>query len=313
MLLGRIPDASLVEYHLGLGFPDRFALGKYIMNTGEFQSRLSRISRLFRSTSVFLGDRVLTTTHRGDAIYLAPLDLDLTPSIIRNGEWEPNVERTIASLLSPGDIAIDVGANVGYHTLVMAATVGSRGQVHAFEANPDLMHLLRATIAVNGLHWVTFYESAALDKNGTVTLATAPEHYGSGHVINDRPSPDRDVAYTVRVNVPAATLDGVLADRVRSVDLIRMDIEGSEPLALRGAETLIRRSPKIKILIEWSVNMMSDHADVRGFIAWLIALGFKFWLIEPGGAVTKVTDSALLQLPHRDLLLARDEPFKRTR
>jgi FkbM family methyltransferase len=308
MLLGRTPDAALVEYHLGLGFPDRFSLGKYIINTGEFQSRLSRVSRLFRSTTVFLGDRVLTSTHRGDALYLMPLDLDLTPSIIRNGEWEPNVERTIITSLRPGDIAVDVGANVGYHTLAMAAAVGSRGQIHAFEANPDLVRLLRATIGVNGLGWVSLYECAALDKQRTITLATAPEHYGSGHVINETPSPDHDVAYAVRVNVPALTLDAVLADRVRHVDLIRMDIEGSEPLALRGAEALIRRSPNIKIITEWSVGMMSCHADIRGFVDWLVTLGFRFWLIEPGGALTKLTSSALLELPHRDLLLARGDP-----
>src|SRR5690242_17686570 len=108
----------------GLGFADRLALGRYMIGTGEFQSRLSRISRLSRSSSVFLGDRVLTSTHRGNALYLVPLELDLTPSIIRNGEWEPHVERTMVSLLRPGNIAIDVGANVGYHTLAMAAAVG---------------------------------------------------------------------------------------------------------------------------------------------------------------------------------------------
>ena len=246
MLLGRTPDAALVEYHLGLGFADRLALGKYMINTGEFQSRLSRINRLFRSTSVFLGDRVLTSTHRGDALYLMPLDLDLTPSIIRNGEWEPNVERTIITALRPGDIAIDVGANVGYHTLTMAAAVGSGGQVHAFEANPEVMRLLRATMFVNGRGWVALYENAALDRPGTITLASAPGHYGSGHVINGATSPEQDLAYTARVDVPAVTLDAILADRLRSVDLIRMDIEGSEPLALRGAESLIRRSPKLK-------------------------------------------------------------------
>jgi FkbM family methyltransferase len=309
MFLGRTPDASLVEYHLGLGFADRFALGRYMISTGEFTNRLSRISRLSRSTSVFLGDRVLTSTHRGDALYLVPLDLDLTPSIIRNGQWEPHVERTIVSLLRPGDIAIDVGANVGYHTLAMAAAVGPRGQIHAFEANPDLMCLLRATVAVNGADWISLYQSAALDKQGTVTVATAPEHYGSGHIVNDMPGGDHDVAYSVRADVPAVTLDAVLGDRVRNIDLIRMDIEGSEPLALHGAETLIRRSPKLKIITEWSVAMMSDHADIRDFVGWLVGLGFGFWLIEPGGSLTHLAPSALLELPHRDVLLTRDDPL----
>ena len=132
---------------------------------------------------------------------------------------------------------------------------------------------------------------------------------GSGHIVNDMPRGDHDAAYSVRADVPAVTLDAALSDRVRNIDLIRMDIEGSEPLALHGAETLIRRSPKLKIITEWSVGMMSDHADIRDFVGWLVGLGFGFWLIEPGGALTNLDPSALFELPHRDLLLARDDPL----
>jgi hypothetical protein len=88
-----------------------------------------------------------------------------------------------------------------------------------------------------------------------------------------------------------------------------MDIEGSEPLALRGAETLIRRSPRIKIITEWSLEMMSSRVDIRGFVAWLVELGFGFWLIEFGGGLTPLAHSALLELPHRDVLLTRDDPL----
>jgi FkbM family methyltransferase len=312
MILGRTPDAELVEYHLRLGFPNRFALGKYMINTGEFQTLYAGAMQGFRHASVFLGDRVLTSTHRGDAIYLVPLDIDLTPGILRYGKWEPHVEQTIVASLRPGDTVIDVGANVGYHTLAMAAAVGSGGQVHAFEANPNVMRLLRATMFVNrfsnwmGLGRVTLYENAVLDRQGTITLASAPGHYGSGHVINDAPSSDYGPAYSTRVGVAAITLDGVLADRVGTVDLIHMDIEGSEPLALRGAQALIERSPNIKIITEWSVGMMGARADVGEYVAWLVKQGFGFWLIEPGTGLTDIEPSAALTLPHCDLLLSRN-------
>jgi FkbM family methyltransferase len=266
-------------------------------------------SRLLRSNSVFLGDRVLTSTHRGHSIYLIPLDLDLTPGIIRSGEWEAHVERQIVSLIRPGDITVDIGANVGYHTLAMAAAVGSGGQVHAFEANPDITRLLRATMIANGLDWVTVHEAAAIDTPGTITLASTPGRYGSGHVILDKPTGDYHSVYPIRAEAVAVTLDAMLADRVPRIDLIHMDIEGSEPLALRGSQSLIERSPKIKIITEWSVLMMSDRADVRELVAWLIELGFKFWLIEPGGGLTKLETSALLTLPHCDLLLSRGDPL----
>ena len=79
MMLGRTPDPELVENHLQRGFPDRFALGKYMINTREFQNRYAGAMRNIRPASVFLGDRILTLTHRGNIIYLAPEDNDLTP------------------------------------------------------------------------------------------------------------------------------------------------------------------------------------------------------------------------------------------
>lgn len=308
MVLGRTPDTSLVEYHMGLGFRDRFTLGKYMINTGEFRNRYSAGSGLTRPASVFLGDRVLTSTHRGDAIYLVPLDLDLTPGILRCGEWEPHVEATILRSLRPGDTAIDVGANVGYHTLAMAAAIGSSGQLYAFEANPHVMRLLRATMIINGLDRVTLHENAALDRVGTITLAFAPERYGSGHVIPDEAPSDYGLACWVRVEASAVTIDSELGGRVDKVDLIHMDIEGSEPLALRGAQKLLERSPDLKIITEWSVGMMSTRADVGEFVGWLTECGFRFWVIEPGGDLASLEPAALLTLPHCDLFLSRANP-----
>ena len=308
MILGRTPDPELVEHHLQRGFPDRFALGKYMINTREFQNRYAAAMPNFRPASVFLGDRILTLTHRGNIIYLAPGDNDLTPWITLYGEWEPHVENTILDMLRPGDTVIDIGANVGYHTLAMANGVGSGGQIHAFEANPEAMRLLRATMSLNAFGWIRLYEKAVLDRPGTFTLASDPDHFGSGHVITDRQSSDYGASYSKRVEVASVTLDAELAHKVGTVDLIHMDIEGSEPLALRGGQVLIERSPNIKIITEWSVGMMGARADVGEYIAWLVKLGFSFWLIEAASALTKIEPSSALTLPHCDLMLSRNKP-----
>jgi FkbM family methyltransferase len=317
MLLGRTPDAGLVEYHLGLQFPDRFALGEYMIRTGEFRTRYSLQSAGIRPHPVFLGDRVLSFTHRGNIIYLIPTDLDLTPPILLHGTYEPHVEKAVVESLRPGDTVIDVGANVGYHTLAMANAVGSDGQVHAFEANPEVMRLLKATMFVNGFsNWkglgrVSMYENAALDRSDTITLASAPGHYGSGHVMTGiSPSSDHSAGYSTRVDIPAVTLDAILADRVEKVALIHMDIEGSEPLALHGAQALIERSPNIKIITEWSVGMMAARGvRVEEYVVWLSERGFGFWLIEPGTKLTKIDPANGVTLPHCDLFLSRRTPL----
>jgi len=313
MVLGRTPDLSLVEYHLELGFADRFALGEYMIGTQEFRNRyfqkIPGRGTADRPVPVFLGDRVLAVTHRGNPIYLIPLDVDLTPSIVVHGQWESHVERTIFGSLQPGNTVIDLGANVGYHTLAMAGAVGPGGQVHAFEANPEVMRLLKATMFINGMGWVRLYENAALDRPGTITLASMPGHFGSGHVlIEGAPRSDYGQGYSTRVEVPAVTLDAALGNSVGPVDLIHMDIEGSEPLALRGAQALIDRSPKIKIVTEWALYMMSARADVRQYVDWLTDRHFRFWLIGAGPKLSSVDPSGVLTLPHCDLFMSRDEP-----
>jgi FkbM family methyltransferase len=311
MVLGRTPHPSLVEYHLGLDFPDRFALGQYMINTGEFRARFFNENEQNRPTAIYLGDRILATTHRGDVIYLIPTDLDLTPEIILRGGWERHVEAAIVGALHPGNTVIDIGANVGYHTLAMAAAVGPEGKVHAFEANLDVTRLLRATMFVNGFSsWrgigrVDVHPNAVLDRAGTVTLAAAPDHYGSGHVANALTAAD----YSKRVEVPGVTLDGFLAARgVETVDLVHMDIEGSEPLALQGGQKLIERSPGIKIIMEWSVGMMSSRANVKEFVSWLLQQDFKFWLIEREACLTRLDPAVLPTLPHCDIFLTRSDP-----
>ena len=230
MILGRTPSQELVNYHLGLGFKSRFDLGRYMLGTDEFNSKFSWTKRL----PIFLGDRVLAYTHRGQMIYLAPSDVDLTPGILQSGTFEPHVENTIMRFVKPGATVVDLGSNVGYHTLAIASTVGDHGQVHAFEANPEVMKLLKATMVVNrfssfsGIGRVNLYNNAVMDNAGSITLAMAPWHFGSGHAINQRTGEE----YSVRVNVPAVTLDSVLVGKVGAVDLIHMDIEGSELLPL---------------------------------------------------------------------------------
>lgn len=277
-----------------------------MINVGQILARLVGQRRRYYPAPVFLGDRIFAVTHRGHVIYLPPSDLDLTPRILLNGYWEPHVEQTIARFLRPGNTAIDLGANVGYHTLAMASAVWPSGQVHAFEANPDLTPLLVATMYANsfrdweGAGCVKLYEGAVLDRAGTVTLASAPDHYASGHVMVDS-----GPGYSKRIEVRAVTLDGTLSDRVGKVDLIRMDIEGSEPLALRGAQNLIERSPAIKIVTEWVVEFMRSRTDVEAFVAWLAGQGFKFWRIERGPRFLRMEPSAAAAAPPCEMLLSR--------
>jgi hypothetical protein len=96
--------------------------------------------------------------------------------------------------------------------------------------------------------------------------------------------------------VPAVTLDAALAESP-PLDLLRMDAEGSEPQVLRGAEALLRRSPRLRIVTEWSTPMMSTRSDLGTTIAWLGGLGFRFWRIGAAAGLEPVAAEALPGLP----------------
>ena len=254
----------------------------------------------------YLGDgRAVALTHRGDKIFLDTHDLGMTPHIATHGTWEADVEAVLGRLLRPGQAVAEVGANMGYHTLAMAKAIGPGGRIDSFEANPAVLPLLRATLAVNGLDGlVTLHPAAALDAPGEVEFSSDPDHIGSGHVALEGEAAN----YSRRIRVPAVTLDAALAGGP-ALDLLRMDAEGSEPQVLRGASTLLARSPALRIVTEWSAPMLARHGDLAALVAWLHGtLGFGFWRIGRSGALEAVAAEALPGLPHGEVVMARSLP-----
>jgi FkbM family methyltransferase len=259
-----------------------------------------------RSSYCYLGDnRALALTHRGDMIYLDTRDLGMTPHIALHGTWEDEVEAALARLVKPRQRIIEVGANMGYHTVAMARAIGTGGALHAVEANPQALDLLRATMTVNGLNEVvTVHPMAALDSAGEVEFAADPSHIGSGHWA----LPTGQQNYSTRFTVPAVTLDALLLERLGRADLLRMDAEGSEPQVLRGAEQLIANSPNLRIITEWSPAMMVARTDIAALVAWLDGQGFRFWRIGQLGRLEPVPARHLVALSHCDLVMSRQDP-----
>lgn len=255
-----------------------------------------------RASYCYLGDhRAVAVTHRGHRIYLDTRDLGLTPHIALDGIWEREVEEVLLRLLRPGQTVAEVGSNMGYHSLAMAQAIGPDGRLHAFEANPDVLPLLRDTIVVNGYQdRIALHPVAALDRAGEIAFASDPAHIGSGHWAAESDAEH----YSRRRTVPAVPLDAALAD-VPALDLLRMDAEGSEPQVLRGAEQLLRRSPGLRIVTEWSPPMMAPRTALPEFIAWLGGHGFVARRIARSGRLEPVAMEALPGLPHGELVLDR--------
>lgn len=182
----------------------------------------------------------------GYKICTRPADATVSAAILNDGEYEPNVIRELAPLLRPGVVFLDVGANLGYQTLMAAARVGPTGRVLAFEPNPDNLALLREGIRLNGFTNITLYPLAAADRERTIEMH--PDGTNSTSLVSDPsaggPAPARTTFRFSALGrchtLKAVALDAVLADLDR-VDVVKLDIDGGEPRALQGMDGLIRK------------------------------------------------------------------------
>ena len=252
----------------------------------------------------YLGNnRGLTTLHDGHLIFVDTCGVQIAPHLIVKGRWETWIENCLRRLLRPGDVCVEVGANLGYYTLIMAAITGPNGRVFSFEANPRIFELLTDSISVNGYtDRVALYQKAALDRNGVVEFVFSDTYSGSGHVTNEANGTSQ--GGTVTTSVEAITLDEALKDFEGHLDCIRLDAEGSEPLILDGGRELMMRSPEVIIVMEWHTAMLCTLCDLPDFIGKLIGAGYEIWEITSESTLIPADRERLMRLTG-DVVIAR--------
>jgi FkbM family methyltransferase len=242
----------------------------------------------------------LTTLHDGQLIFVDPADEQLSPSIIAYGIWESWIENVVRRLVRPGDRVIEVGANVGYYTLIIGSLIGPTGRLDAFEANPRIARLLKRSITCSGRSdFVKVHEQIVADRPGTMKLYTSERFGGAGNLVENGWNIDGVGAW---VESEAVRLDDMFDGQ--TIDFIRMDTEGAEVLILNGAMGLLKRSPNIKLCTEWSLGMMSLRGDVPRLVGALSDMQFRYWRVDPSG-LTPLAPEQLLAEPHCEVLIAR--------
>jgi FkbM family methyltransferase len=154
----------------------------------------------------------------------------LNRSIFLYGTFEISETRLVQAYLRPGMTFLDVGAHIGYYTLVGADLVGASGRVFSFEPGVEMRTRLAANVALNGFGNVEIRAEALAETSGQVGFypSTLLSNQGISSIV--APSDGRAPAVTV----PSITLDDFVARLDRRVDLLKMDIEGAEPQVIRG-------------------------------------------------------------------------------
>lgn len=155
--------------------------------------------------------------------------------IFTTGDYEPDNTKVFKSLLRPGDSVLDIGANIGYFTLLSRSLVGYAGTVYSFEASSSIMALLKKNIRLNEITNIETYHNAVVERERMLTFYESSEAHLGISSIRAASAPNCK-AYSIR----GVSIDS-LADRLKKISLIKLDIEGAEYLALRGCDGLIRR------------------------------------------------------------------------
>ena len=184
------------------------------------------------------------------------------------GEYEPELAQVLRRHLRVGDVAIDVGANVGFHSLTMAGLVGPSGHVIACEPNPSVAIRLRRNLALNRERRITPLAVAVSDREGAVDLAVpaaSDSNQGRANL-----GTGRGEGWSC-VTARAVTIDSLVEElALTSVSLIKIDVEGFEPAVLRGASgVLLRHRPTLVFEYTRSYwhELGASLAGVREYLA----------------------------------------------
>jgi FkbM family methyltransferase len=247
---------------------DRFLSAYARLTRVGSRTRLARSGRL-RSFHLRFRRRVDSGLIGAHGHWFANDETD-TLGLAQGVVWDPFEAEIIRRLLRPGDVVLDVGAHIGYFTLLMAREVGRRGCVHAFEPDPGNLGLLERNVRLNGYRNVTIEGAAVSSGPGTVSLYRSLDNRGDNRIV-DPGEEARPVVF-----VPSLSLDDYTAARGIVPDLIKMDIQGAEASALDGMERLIATSPRLVFICEfWPFGLQRAGVDPLGFIARLETLGFE--------------------------------------
>ena len=179
------------------------------------------------------------------------------------GSYELGKRALFIKAIPPGGVVYDLGANVGYYTLLSAVLVGPRGRVFAFEPLPRNLEFLRRHLSLNRIDNATVIEAAVADRSGTARFE------------EDASTSKGRIGAQGGLEVRSIALDELVArERMPRPDLFKIDIEGGEFLALQGARRILTESHPVIFL---STHSGKVHKEC---LAFLESLGYRIVPID---------------------------------
>ncbi len=293
LLLGRLPTSEELQAQcLRVGAPLQEVVSGFL-NSPEFARR-----ELLQRPASTIELRLV----QGFKMFVPVDDVAVGREIADSGDYEVKVSRLFRSLLKEGMRVLDIGANIGFYSLLSSLAVGPSGKVWAVEPNPRNVALINASRTANSFSNLSIFQAAASDQWELLTLF--PD--GSNGVTESRPITDPSQAGET---VQAFPVSAILPPD-QELDVVKIDIEGAEGKALRGIAELLRRSKPV-IFTEFTPNALPDRSGMSAeeYLSFFYGLGYEVSVLGSEGESKCGTDSSLVmaelpgaQFDHLDLV-----------
>lgn len=240
----------------------------------------------------YIGNEALLAVVLGKyRMILDSADRGIVPHLCLDGFWESWVTAWVANNVGRGWKTANVGANCGYYTMLLADLVGAQGSVHAIEPIHRHVENIRASAQLNGFDQVTVIEAVAGESEGAARLTWAPGRTMNATLLG----PGRGHEITIE----QVALDDVVEP---PLDLLVVDSEGSEPKVYTGMKRLVKDSPGLRMVMEFSP---SRYEDPSWFLREMAADGFWFSVLNTEGAEEFATHASLLDGKERMIVARR--------
>jgi len=198
------------------------------------------------------------------------------------GAFEKNETRLISRLIKANSVCFDIGANVGYYTLLMASKA-RKGQVHSFEPVPRNYHLMSTSTLMNGFDNVKLNCCAVGNVDGHADLSVAKDGAYSSFVDTGR------MPMKARIRTFVTRLDTYCREnRLEKIDFIKVDVEGAEKLVLDGAETILQNhklKPKVMMLELYGPMLKQYSSSIGEVVDYLERLAYAPFICAEGRVI----------------------------
>ena len=218
----------------------------------------------------FTPEFVMTEGHK---IYLDPKDslgLSLDPN------YEPQETQLLKKIIKKNSTVIDIGANIGYFTLLLAKLVGPDGKVFSFEPDPNNFSILEKNVKINGYSNVILTQKAISDKTETTKLYLCKYSNGMHRIYQSE-------ICEGHVEIESSKLDDFF-ENVKfngNIDFIKIDTEGSEVKVIRGIKNIINMNKDVKILVEFEPgSIVQSGCSPKELLTQIENHGFKIIPVE---------------------------------